>query len=115
MPLELANADIARLIPLWMDSWSNGPGTNPHYYERWKIGPNFTLLIRQVIGDVANVLWAVMATIGVVMLIVCMNVANLLLVRAESRHQELSIRAALGAGRGRIARELLLESASSAS
>jgi predicted permease len=110
VPIDQANADIARLIPLWMDSWSNGPGTNPHWYKKWKITPNFTLLKRQVIGDMGNVLWVVMATIGVVMLIVCMNVANLLLVRAESRHQELSIRAALGAGRARIARELLLES-----
>jgi len=105
-----ANADIAQLLPLWMDSWSNGPGTNPHVYEQWRIAPNFRLLKRQVIGNVGNVLWVVMATIGVVLLIVCMNVANLLLVRAESRHQELSIRAALGAGRARITRELLLES-----
>jgi predicted permease len=107
-----ADADIARLIPVWMDSWSNGPGTNPHVYERWRITPGFRSLKQQVIGSIGGVLWVVMATVGLVMLIVCINVANLLLVRAESRHQELSIRAALGAGRMRIARELLIESVS---
>jgi predicted permease len=108
--LAQADADIARLISVWMDSWSNGPGTNPHYYETWRITPGFRSLKQQVIGSIGGVLWVVMATVGLVMLIVCTNVANLLLVRAESRHQELSIRAALGASRMRIARALLIES-----
>ena len=108
--LGQANADIARLIPVWMDSWSNGPGTDPHYYENWRITPKFRSLKQQVIGNIGSVLWVVMSTIGVVLLIACTNIANLLLVRAESRQQELSIRAALGAGRGRIARQLLVES-----
>lgn len=108
--LSQANADIARLIPVWMDSWSNGPGTNPHYYDLWRITPNFRSLKQQVIGNISSVLWVVMSTVGVVLLIACTNIANLLLVRAESRQMELSIRSALGAGRGRIARQLLLES-----
>jgi predicted permease len=108
--LAHANADVSRLIGVWMDSWSNGPGTDPHYYEVWQITPHFMPLKQAVVGDIGSVLWVVMATVGLVMLIACVNVANLLMVRAEARQQELSIRAALGAGRGRIARELLIES-----
>ena len=108
--LAQANADIARLLPVWMDSWSNGPGSNSHYYEVWKITPNFRSLKQKVVGSVSSVLWIVMATVALVMLIACTNVANLLLVRAESRRQELSIRAALGASRARVARELIFES-----
>ena len=108
--LEQADADIAPMIPIWIDSWSNGPGTNPHFYDTWKITPALRPLKQEVIGNVGNVLWVVMATIGLVMLIACSNVANLLLVRADARQHELSIRAALGAGRRRIARELLFES-----
>lgn len=64
----------------------------------------------QVIGNVGELLWVVMGTIGVVMLIACANVTNLVLVRLESRQQELALRTALGAGRARIIRGLLVES-----
>jgi predicted permease len=108
--IAAANADIAHTLPIWMDSFTNGPGNNKHVLDSFRITPDFHSLKREVTGNVGSVLWVVMGTIGLVFLIACLNVANLLLVRAEARQLELSIRPALGAGRGRIARELLVES-----
>ena len=105
-----ANADISRMLPIWMDSWSNGPGSNPHIYETWKITPTIRALKQEVIGNVGELLWVVMGTIGVVMLIACANVTNLLMVRVEARQQELAVRTALGAGWTRIVTGLLIES-----
>src|SRR5579859_2009744 len=108
--IEEADADVKRMLTIWMDSWSNGPGTNPHFYETWKITPMIRPLKKEVIGNMGELLWVVMATIGLVMLIACANVTNLLLVRVEARQQELAVRAALGAGWGRTVRGLLVES-----
>ncbi|HEX6895242.1 MAG TPA: ABC transporter permease, partial [Bryobacteraceae bacterium] len=108
--LAQANADLARLLPVWMDSWSNGPGTNPRSYERWRITPALRPLKQEVVGDAAEVLWAILATIGLVLVIVCANVTNLFLVRTETRQQELAMRTALGGSRGRIVQTLLIES-----
>ena len=107
--IEQANADIARLIPVWMRSWPAANGVNPLIYENWRIAPAIRPLKQDVVGGVGSVLWVVMATIGIVMLIVCANVSNLLLIRAQGRQQELAVRAALGASRGRIFCELLAE------
>ena len=79
-------------------------------FEDARFGPKLQPLKSEVIGDISNFLWVLMGTIGIVLVIACANVANLLLVRAEGRQQELAIRAALGAGWARIAGELLLES-----
>ena len=104
-----ADSDLSRLLPVWMNSWPYRG--NPRVYETWKITPTLCSLKDEVLGNVGSVLWIVMGTIGIAMLIACANVANLLLVRTEARQQELAIRAALGAGRARVVRALLAESA----
>ncbi len=105
-----ANADLARLLPVWMDTWSNGPNSSGRWYENWRIRPTIRPLKQQVVGNIGDVLWVVMGTIALVMFIACANVTNLLLVRAEARQHELALRAALGAGVARIMRGLLVES-----
>jgi putative ABC transport system permease protein len=108
--LQQANADVERMLTIWIESWPTPPGFDKALFLNARLAPNLQPLKKDVIGDIDTVLWVLMGTIGLVLLIACANVANLMLVRAEGRQQELSIRAALGAGWGRIAREMLLES-----
>jgi len=105
-----ANADVARMLQIWLKAWPAPPGFSRALFENAHFAPKLKPLKEDVVGDIGSTLWVLMGTIGLVLLIACANVANLLLVRAESRQQELAIRAALGAGWGRIAREMLLES-----
>ncbi|HEU0175716.1 MAG TPA: ABC transporter permease [Blastocatellia bacterium] len=108
--LQQANADVARMLPIEVRSFSMQPGFSLKMFEDLRLGPNLRPLKQDVVGDVGKVLWVLMGGISLVLLIACANLANLLLVRAEGRRQELAIRAALGASRGRIAAQLFIES-----
>ena len=109
--LQQANTDIERMLPIVWSSFPPPPGFSVNLFKTAHIGANVIPLRQDVVGDVGQVLWILMGGIGIVLLIACANVANLMLVRAENRHQELAVCAALGAGRKRIASEFLLESA----
>jgi predicted permease len=108
--MEQASADLARMIPIVARSFPAPPGFNAKIFDDARIGPNLRPLKFDVVGDVGGTLWVLMGSIGMVLLIACANVANLLLVRVEGRRQELAVRSALGASPYRIAGELFLES-----
>ncbi|MBV9155072.1 MAG: ABC transporter permease [Acidobacteriaceae bacterium] len=101
-----ANADVARMIPIQLERFPEAA----KFFKEARIRPNLQPLKQYIIGDVGKVLWVLMSGIGLVLLIACANVANLLSVRVEGRQHELAIRAALGGSPGRIAWGLLLES-----
>ncbi|MGE3276626.1 MAG: ADOP family duplicated permease [Vicinamibacterales bacterium] len=102
--LAQANADAARLVPILDEEYPGGDAV------QFGFQPKFRLLRDSVVGNLGGTLWLLMATIGVLLVIACANVSNLMLVRTQARAPELGLRAALGAGRGAIARVVVAES-----
>jgi putative ABC transport system permease protein len=110
MTIADANRDLSRLVPILLQAWPTPSGIARRLFEDLRLTPNLRPLKARVVGNIGEVLWVLMGTISVVLVIACANVANLLVVRTDGRQQELAIRSALGASRGRLARALLVES-----
>jgi predicted permease len=108
--LAQANADVARMLPMAAQRFPMNPGWSTTAFVDARISPRLRPLKDRLVGDVGKTLWVLMSAVGILLLIAAANVANLFLVRTDGRRHELAIRAALGAGVGRIARELLVES-----
>ena len=111
--IDAARRDFAAVLPRVVEVTPNlAPSvTMQMVLDQAKPVPNVVPMRDDVIGDAGRTLWMVAATALLVLLVTCANVANLLLVRADARQRELAVRAALGAGRGRVLTHFLTESA----
>jgi putative ABC transport system permease protein len=98
-----ARAEVTRLTN---DLESAEPGNGYRQFVSTAV-----TLIEGTVGRVSTMLWMLLASVGLLWLLACANVANLFLVRSEARQRDVAVRRALGAGRGGIARVFLAESA----
>jgi predicted permease len=103
-----ANADVDRMLPVYIERYMRpAAGAQADALQlRAAVRP----LKNDVVGSAGQILWPLLGSISILLLIACANVANLVLVRAETRAAELALRTALGAGPGRLARGLIVES-----
>ena len=105
-----ANADVERLLPSLADRFPLPPGFTKKMFDEARFGSLVRPLSVDVVGEIGSMLWLMLGTVALVLVVACANVANLFLVRAEGRQQELAVRLALGGSSRQVAWELLSES-----
>lgn len=107
-----AERELVNVLPRIVEDWPNlAPGvTTQLLLDQAKPRPFVVPLKEDVTGGISKTLWLVAAAAGLVLLVACANVTNLILVRADARQRELAVREALGAGRARVLAHFLGES-----
>lgn len=84
MTIQQANADVGRMLPIWLAAWPVPPGLDKKLFENARLAPSLRPLKQDVVATIADMLWVLVGTIGVVLPIACANVANLVLVQQDS-------------------------------
>ncbi len=107
--MEQANADVERLLPTLTQRFKMPPGFTQKMFEDTRMASLVRPLDVDVVGEIGSMLWILLGTVGLVLMVACANVANLFLVRAEARQQELAVRLALGAEGRQVAWQLMSE------
>jgi putative ABC transport system permease protein len=107
---ELVHGDLAGIIARLGELLPEAPPQMVAMIQRSQLAPRVSTLKEAVVGDLTRTMWTLLGLVAIVLLIACANIANLLLVRAESRQRELAVRQALGAGRWDLGRPVLAES-----